>query len=509
MWSNTENIFQKCGIESCSKMMKEGAESSSVVWESRMSLRSLFDSRRRFEKFDNRKDYSVCLGLALLYGSWNKSCASPAFEEKSRALLSRLLAESTDGLIIHRYAAMVEIDSTDEDLEFCIGDGDSFVKRLALPPKDMPAFAILCHTKGVDNTNLRYISSVQASTILSAICKSKVDTRAANLHPLRKAIESVEDEYDLSVVPHKSCESLRIFIAGDRSSVGKSSVCLGILGNLLHTGYPASSLAYIKPATQSEATQLIERYCLKNDIRCVPVGPLVYYRGFTRAFLAGETDSTEELLASCGRAVDRVSRGKQIVLIDGVGFPAVGSICGTDNAQVLRACSYPFSETQRRNMGVVLVGGVGVGGAIDSFNMNAAYFEQSRVKVLGAIFNKLPETGFYSLENCRAQVSAYFRQNEKQVRLGRELFGFVPLYPFHSKSDSMSITEDFIEVFGAHVDIQGILRESAKLKEAGDMNISSRVEPDVKRRKLSTTRPKRRREEIEALAVKSGAKKSA
>ncbi len=54
----------------------------------------------------------------------------------------------------------------------------------------------------------------------------------------------------------------RIFIAGDRSQVGKSSICLGLLGALLNSGkYKPTDLAYIKPATQCEQTQLVEEYC--------------------------------------------------------------------------------------------------------------------------------------------------------------------------------------------------------------------------------------------------------
>lgn len=68
--------------------------------------------------------------------------------------------------------------------------------------------------------------------------------------------------------------------------VGKTSVCLGILGNLVRLGYPCESLAYIKPATQNENTQLIQVYCERMGITCEPIGPIVYYRGFTRAFLA-------------------------------------------------------------------------------------------------------------------------------------------------------------------------------------------------------------------------------
>ena len=112
----------------------------------------------------------------------------------------------------------------------------------------------------------------------------------------------------IEVVPNspmsasRTSTALRIFISGDRMSVGKTSVCLGIVGSLVRMGYPTESLAYIKPATQNEEPQLIQRYCDRLGIQCVSVGPIVYYRGFTRAFLEGETLTTAEMLKNVEEA---------------------------------------------------------------------------------------------------------------------------------------------------------------------------------------------------------------
>lgn len=48
----------------------------------------------------------------------------------------------------------------------------------------------------------------------------------------------------------KSQNCIRIFIAGDKTHCGKTTIALGLLGALYRSGVPASSLAYIKPATQ-------------------------------------------------------------------------------------------------------------------------------------------------------------------------------------------------------------------------------------------------------------------
>ncbi|KAK1941729.1 hypothetical protein P3T76_006793 [Phytophthora citrophthora] len=205
---------------------------------------------------------------------------------------------------------------------------------------------------------------------------------------------------------------LRLFISGDRAQVGKSTVCLGLVGALLRNGYAASDIAYIKPATQCEKPQLVTKFCRQQGITCCEVGPILFYKGFTREFLKGETETSAQLLEKAKKKVDEVGRGKKVVVVDGVGYPAVGSICGVSNAHVAKTLEVP----------VVLVGKKGVGDAVDSFNLNATFFESHGVKVIGGIFNRLPEDGFYSLEHCRENVTAYFEQFQPEKRV----YGFLP-----------------------------------------------------------------------------------
>ena len=183
-------------------------------------------------------------------------------------------------------------------------------------------------------------------------------------------------EGDLSAPPE--ARAVRLFVSGNRSQVGKSSVCLGIIGSLLRNGYTAADISYIKPATQCQKKTLVAQFCEANNIRHQYIGPVVYEKGFTRRFLKGETDSSAALIRKVQAAVDEISQGVKVCIIDGVGYPAVGSICGLDNgvmARELRAA-------------VVLVGKAGVGDAIDSFNLNALWFRSKGVPVIGAIYNR-------------------------------------------------------------------------------------------------------------------------
>lgn len=226
----------------------------------------------------------------------------------------------------------------------------------------------------------------------------------------------VTDQIDLGAP-----KALKLFISGDKSSVGKSSICLALLGSLIRLGVKPSCIAYIKPVTQCEADQPVTEYCLKSGISHRGVGPVVFFKGFTRAYLNGETDSAEILTQAAVDAVNQISVGKRIVIIDGVGYPSVGSICNLSNADIARAIGCP----------VLLVGKSGVGDAVDSYNLNARFFESYGVTVLGGIFNKLSLEGFYQLSACKKAVTAYFLQH----RPGHFPYGFMPILPVRKNNE--------------------------------------------------------------------------
>lgn len=211
-------------------------------------------------------------------------------------------------------------------------------------------------------------------------------------------------------------EPIHLFVSGDRSSVGKSTICLAILASLLKLGFSGDQLAYIKPSTQCEAEQPVTRFCTKNGIDNNGIGPIVFFQGFTRAYLAGETSTAPEMLASVRAAVATIAAGKKIVVIDGVGYPAVGSICNVSNADVAASLKAP----------VVLIGKSGVGDAVDSYNLNSCFFQSKGVSVLGGIFNKLPLEGFYSVEACKTAVSFYFTKFKPHEMP----YGFMPVLNF-------------------------------------------------------------------------------
>jgi dethiobiotin synthetase len=232
---------------------------------------------------------------------------------------------------------------------------------------------------------------------------------------------------DEQVVTAEQKQAVRIFVTGDRSQVGKSTVCLGLLGALQRCcGLKASELAYIKPATQCEAPQLVGRYCAAADIAAVPIGPIVYYSGFTRAFLAGDTKDSEKMLTEVEEACAALGRGRKVLVVDGVGYPGVGSITGTSNAAVAR----------RLDAKVLVVGKRGVGDAVDSYCMNRAMFELAGVPVMGGVFNRLAEdeNDYYSLDKCAAAVGRWFAEQPDAKH--QKCYGFLPEMEFPSGAAS-------------------------------------------------------------------------
>jgi hypothetical protein len=476
------------------------------TWAGGLSIEELQDLRGTHRVMNHVGETTrPVLGLIVMYGDW----ISPMPNDSMLAdILQSWLHTTVNGLNCRLICGKVRLTC-------------ELVDALAEPPPaELPALAVCSQRLGEIRTKIDYLDFPAYKLQRALNLPHNADGTSTLLvkEAIQTAVKKVDAIMRLPSSISKSDGAVRIFVAGDRSSVGKSSVCLGILGNFLAMGFSPSQLGYIKPATQSESKQLIQTYCEAKGIACIPVGPLVYYRGFTRAFLAGETSSTEELLAQCGAAVDSLAQDKQVVLMDGVGFPAVGSICGTDNPAVALACSYPVPEGRRKPTSVLLVGGSGVGSAVDAFNLNASYFERAGLPVIGAVFNKLStdKESFYSLEKCREQVTKYFEQNESLRLQDCRPFGFCPMFEklkSPETPETLAYADEWVRIFGTHVDIQGILRAAKRVKDSpasgNDDSERPRKFPKIERPQSRNRRVVMPRREIEEAAILRGAPISA
>jgi len=440
------------------------------------------------------KDDGCVSGLVitvLLYGSWNTITHHSS--EDIQPPWVWLVHDAMQTLLpilpsIKLSAACVKVDEDEDSLNICVDEFGA--------PSELPAIMLL--TLPATKSQIRFEHIKCDKVLLNELlihpandfgkhdhCKYP-EFRSSAFDAWSRLIDNHGNVIIPSVLPkevrskiigintHRTNElATRIFIAGDRSQVGKSSICLGLLGALLNSGkYKPEDLAYIKPATQCEQTQLVEEYCKHKGITaCVPVGPIVYYKGFTRAFLKGEVGETSaQLLQKASDAVNKLAVNKKVVIIDGVGYPAVGSITGTDNVSVAKVCGRSFNAYGskafvRSPVPVLIVGKSGVGDAVDSFNINATYFAHRDVPVIGAIFNKLSLDGFYSLSNCKEAIDLYFGQ----VQPDRVAFGFIPEIPSltnareqvtnvsNTEQSSLALADLFVAEFSKHVNVDSII----------------------------------------------------
>lgn len=259
----------------------------------------------------------------------------------------------------------------------------------------------------------------------------------------------------------KNLYPIKVFISGDKSSVGKTSICLGILLDLLKNSVHPSSIGYIKPVTQCEQEQSVGRLCNYFSIPSLPIGNIVFYKGYTREYINShrkdleqykkfvkisanfvqeplkiyevenisqknfrykkkieiQWEEDQEILELISNSIKQVisiapNNACRFLIVDGVGYPSVGSITTVSNAQV--ACFL--------NLPVLLVGKPGVGDAVDSFNLNKVYFQTHGCQVIGTVFNKFDLEGYYNIDLCSEVISAYFQRYQPDMNV----YGFIP-----------------------------------------------------------------------------------
>jgi dethiobiotin synthetase len=171
-----------------------------------------------------------------------------------------------------------------------------------------------------------------------------------------------------------------LFVMGAESGAGKSTLCLGILAQLLASGLTPSQVAYIKPVTQCIAKQAVALFCEHTKIPCIDIGNLVFRKGFSRDFIDGLTKCSEGLMADVLDSIHCIGKDKDVVIIDGVGDPSVGSVVGVSNVDVALSLSCH----------VLFVGKPGIGAAIDNTVLCVSFMQYKGLNNIGIIYNKIP-----------------------------------------------------------------------------------------------------------------------
>jgi len=175
----------------------------------------------------------------------------------------------------------------------------------------------------------------------------------------------------------------RLFVAATRQNDGKSTICLGLL-QILREKY--SRVGFIKPVGQhyveQEGVKVDEDVVLMRDVYCISnnlkdMNPIVVGKGFTERYI--QEGGLEKYARLIKDSYARISRNKDLMLIEGTGHAGVGAVFDLSNASVAKILDSK----------VLLISTGGIGRPIDEIVINKALFDQEGVGVVGGVINKV------------------------------------------------------------------------------------------------------------------------
>jgi len=202
-----------------------------------------------------------------------------------------------------------------------------------------------------------------------------------------------------------------LYVAATGQHVGKTTSTLGLVKTLQDLGY---NVGYSKPVGQKylnvqgikadkDAVLFADfiGFELDKDLH----SPVIIAEGVTAKFIEDSSpfDFPERVVA----ANERLVKQHELVVFEGTGHPAVGSVVNLSNADVAKMV----------DAAVVMIVEGGIGRTLDKLSLSLAVFAESDVPVIGVIVNKVkPE----KLDYIRKYVG------KKLESMGIPLLGVLP-----------------------------------------------------------------------------------
>ena len=238
-----------------------------------------------------------------------------------------------------------------------------------------------------------------------------------------------------------------LYLAATGRNRGKTTVALGLLAALVDRGL---ATGFIKPVGQryaivdgqpADEDAILMRSALGLSDPLSVMSPVHIPRGFTRAYIRGEIEV--DLRQRIREAHERVSEGREAVLIEGTGHAGVGAVVELSNATVARVLGAP----------ALIVSEAGVGRPIDEIVLNHALFARHGVEVVGAIVNKVDAHAHPTLPEVLRDGLA---------RHGIELLGMIPFRPLLSNPTLSMLVEQMPgELLSAGPDLDRVIEHVA------------------------------------------------
>jgi len=215
-----------------------------------------------------------------------------------------------------------------------------------------------------------------------------------------------------------------IFVAATKQHVGKTTTSLAIMSGLQKR---FDKVGFIKPVGQQHVTvhspsvghdvRVDKDICLLKEqfrldhIDYTDMSPVIIPSGYTKKYLDGEI-SFETQQQAIEDSFRKVQDASDIVLIEGTGHCAVGSIVNVNNAKV----------ASMLGASMLLIANGGLGKAFDELELNRVLCEKHNVPIAGVVINKVfPE----KYEQTKHYMSKALMDN-----YGIPLLGCVPDRPF-------------------------------------------------------------------------------
>lgn len=219
----------------------------------------------------------------------------------------------------------------------------------------------------------------------------------------------------------------KIFIAATHQNDGKTALSLGLIRGFKNK---VGKIGFIKPVGQrylieedekiDEDSLLIEKtFGLECDLK--DTSPIAIEKGFTENYIL--KGGKRNLAQKIESAFERISKDKDLVVIEGTGHAGVGSVFDFSNAKVARLLKSK----------VIIISSGGLGRPIDEIMLNRALFDKEGVELIGVIINKV-------LPHKFDKISELVRIGLKKK--GLETFGVIPYHEDLSKPTIGQILEE-------------------------------------------------------------------
>lgn len=206
-------------------------------------------------------------------------------------------------------------------------------------------------------------------------------------------------------------------------SVGKTTCSLAILSGLQKR---YNKVGFLKPVGQQHVPVvghdnrtirvdkdvcLVREFFHLDHIDYTHMSPVIIPAGYTKQFVDGEITLSSQL-HDVQSSMEHVSAASDVVVCEGTGHCAVGSIVGLNNAKVSRLVGADM----------VLVANGGLGSAFDELELNRVLAQHYNVRIAGVILNKV-------LPDKLEQTAHYMRKAMMQA-WGVPLLACIPDQPF-------------------------------------------------------------------------------